>query len=502
MTRTEKFLRNSASTALLQVITMASGFIIPKVMLMVYGSEINGLVSSINQFIKYFMLVEAGLSAAVVYSLYKPLAEKDYSRISSIVVAAKNFYNCSGFIFVVLTIGLAIIYPLFVSTEKLSLIEVGILVLVLGVSGALEFFTLAKYRAILTADQKVYVISLASIVYVIVNTLTIAVLAYFNINIVLIMTIALVAVFLRSYILYFFVKKNYSYLNYNAVPDNSALSKRWDALYLQVLGVVQNGVPIILATLFTDLKMVSVYVIYNLIILGVNAILNVFMSGVSSTFGDLIIRKDIIRFQKAYNDFELLYYLLIAGVYGVTFVMIMPFILLYTQGVTDTNYNLPIIGFLMVLNGLMYNIKTPQGMLVISAGLYKETRWQTTTQALILVILGVILGSMYGLYGILIASILSNLYRDIDLVYFIPKYVTKMPTKNTVYRIIAVCVITALIYTPFLYIDININDFFMWIIMTVGVVLYSLIIVLMYIVIFERKTLKEIKGRIKNLKKR
>ena len=502
MTRTEKFLRNSASTALLQVVTMASGFIIPKVMLMVYGSEINGLVSSISQFIKYFMLVEAGLSAAVVYSLYKPLAENNYEKISSIVTVAKNFYNYSGFIFVGLTVGLAVIYPLFVSTEKLSLIEVGILVLVLGVSGALEFFTLAKYRAILTADQKVYVISLASIVYVVVNTLTIAVLACFNINIVLIMTIALVAVFLRSYILYFFVKKNYSYLDYNAVPDNSALSKRWDALYLQVLGVVQNGAPIMLATLFTDLKMVSVYVIYNLIISGVNAILNVFMSGVSSTFGDLIVRKEITRFQKAYNDFELLYYLLIAGVYGVTFVMIMPFILLYTQGVTDTNYNLPIIGFLMVLNGLMYNIKTPQGMLVISAGLYKETRWQTTTQALILVILGVILGSMYGLYGILIASILSNLYRDVDLIYFISKHVTKIPKKNTVYRIIAVCVITTLIYAPFLYMDININDFFMWIIMTVGVILYGLIIILIYIVIFERKTLKEIKGRIKNLKKR
>ena len=143
LTRTEKFLRNSASTALLQVVTMASGFIIPKVMLMVYGSEINGLVSSINQFIRYFMLVEAGLSAAVVYSLYKPLAENNYEKISSIVTAAKNFYNYSGFIFVGLTVGLAVIYPFFVSTVKLSSIEIGVLVLVLGVSGALEFFTLA-----------------------------------------------------------------------------------------------------------------------------------------------------------------------------------------------------------------------------------------------------------------------------------------------------------------------------------------------------------------------
>lgn len=502
MTRTEKFLKNSASTALLQVVTMASGFIIPKVMLMVYGSEINGLVSSINQFIKYFMLVEAGLSAAVVYSLYKPLVENNYEKISSIVTAAKNFYNYSGFIFVGLTVGLAVIYPFFVSTVKLSSIEIGVLVLVLGVSGALEFFTLAKYRAILTADQKVYVISLASIVFVVVNTASIAILSYFDVNIVLVMAIALTAVFLRSYILYFFVKKNYSYLNYNAIPDNSALSKRWDALYLQILGVFHTGIPIVLATIFTDLKMVSVFVVYNLVVAGVNSILSIFISGVSSTFGDLIARKEILRFQRAYNDFELLYYLLIAGAYGVTFVMIMPFILLYTQGVTDTNYNLPWIGFLMVLNGLMFNMKTPQGMLVISAGLYKETRWQTTTQAMIMLIFGIVLGKMYGLYGILIASILSNLYRDIDLVYFIPKYVTKLPKKNTVYRITAVCIITALIYIPYLYIHINISSFFMWIIMTLGVMLYALIIIVIYIVVFERKTLNGLKERIKNLKKR
>lgn len=502
MTRTEKFLRNSASTALLQVITMLSGFIIPRVMLDIYGSEINGLISSISQFINYFMLVEAGLSAAVVYSLYKPLAENNYTKISAIVTAAKNFYNKSGYIFVGLTICLAIIYPFFVTTSELSLLEVGILVLVLGVSGALEFFTLAKYRAILTADQKVYIISIASIMYVIVNTFIIVVLSYLNVNIVLVRAIALLSVFLRSFLLYFFVKKHYTYLNYDEVPDNKALSKRWDALYLQVLGVFQSGIPVVLATIFTDLKMVSVYVIFNLVLTGVNAILSVFMSGISSSFGDLIVRKEKERFQKAYIDFEGLYYLLIAGVYAVTFVMIMPFVNIYTQGITDTNYNLPWIGFLMVLNGLMFNIKTPQGMLVIAAGLYKETRWQTTTQALILLILGISLGYIYGLEGILIASILSNLYRIIDLIYFTSKYVTKLPKKRTVFRIIGVFFINILIYLPMYYINIEVNTIFMWIIDLILVMIYSIFIIGIYVFIFERDIIKDILNRLLNLKKR
>lgn len=502
MTRTEKFLKNSASTALLQVITMLSGFIIPRVMLDIYGSEINGLISSITQFINYFMLVEAGLSAAVVYSLYKPLAEKDYIKISAIVTAAKNFYNKSGYIFVGLTICLAISYPFFVTTNELSLVEVGILVLVLGVSGALEFFTLAKYRAILTADQKVYIISLASIIYVIVNTSIIVILSYLNVNIVLVRAIALLSVFLRSYLLYFFVKKHYTYLNYNEVPDNKALDKRWSALYLQILGVFHTGIPIVLATVFTDLKMVSVYVIFNLVLTGVNAILNIFMSGISSSFGDLIARKEQERFQSAYIDFEGLYYLLIAGIYAITFVMIMPFINIYTQGITDTNYNLPWIGFLMVLNGLMLNIKTPQGMLVIAAGLYKETRWQTTTQASIMLILGIILGYIYGLEGILIASILSNFYRDIDLVYFIPKHVTKLPKKRTVFRIIGIFFINIVICLPIHYIDIKINTVYMWIIILILVMIYSIFIIGIYTFIFESDIIKDILNRLQNLKKR
>ena len=60
-------------------------------MLKYYGSEINGLVSSINQFIVYFNLVEAGLSGAAIYALYKPLAENNHKAINSIVSAARNF---------------------------------------------------------------------------------------------------------------------------------------------------------------------------------------------------------------------------------------------------------------------------------------------------------------------------------------------------------------------------------------------------------------------------
>lgn len=108
-------------------------------MLTAYGSEINGLISSILQFISYFNLVEAGLSSAAVYSLYKPIAEKDYNRINRIVVAAKHFYVKSGFIFVGLVVILAICYPFITDSTVLDQTSIFVLVLVLGVNGSLLF---------------------------------------------------------------------------------------------------------------------------------------------------------------------------------------------------------------------------------------------------------------------------------------------------------------------------------------------------------------------------
>ena len=201
MTRTKKFFYNSISTAFYQIVLMITGFITPRIMLKYYGSEINGLVSSINQFIVYFNLVEAGLSGAAIYALYKPLAENNHKAINSIVSAARKFYTQSGYIFVSLTIGLSIFYPYFVKSQILTPLNVGLLVLILGTNGALEFFTLSKYRVLLTADQKTYVISLASIVYLVIKY---CYCSYFRNNASkyhLLRLVVLLSIFLRSFIL-------------------------------------------------------------------------------------------------------------------------------------------------------------------------------------------------------------------------------------------------------------------------------------------------------------
>jgi len=485
---------------MMQIVTLVVGFIIPRVILTTYGSEINGLVSSISQFLSYFSLVEAGLAGSAIFYLYKPLAENNYKEINGIVSAAKKQYTISGYIFISLTLGLAFVYPFYIVTSVISPFNVGLLVLILGINGALEFFTLAKYRVLLTADQKTYVISIATTVQIIASAILIFVLAKYKVDIVLLRLIVTSSIILRSVILMIYCKIKYKYLDYKETPNTQALDKRWDALYLQILGAITMGTPIILITLILkDLKLVSVYTIFNMVIAGIGGVLSIFISGLSASFGDVIIRGELKIFQKAYQEFEFAYYSMITIVYAITFVTIMPFINIYTKGINDVNYNMPIVGALFVLNGLLYNIKTPQGMLVISSGMFKETKVQTTMQGVITVVIGAILAPSMGITGILLGSILANIYRDIDLLFFIPHNLTKLPVKDTAFRLIRIFGSVFLICLPFHFIPIVPNNFSNWILFTVGVSLYAVTIVFVVGVIFEKNEVGNILRRVKSL---
>ena len=476
MGRTEKFFKNSISTALHQIVVMIAGFIVPRIMLTAYGSEINGLVTSITQFISYFNLVEAGLASAATYALYKPLADSDNERISGVVSAARRFYNLAGAMFMALSFALAVVYPFFVKCESLSPLFVGLLVVVIGASGALEFSTMSRYRVLLSADQKTYILSLATIAAIVINTAVIAVLSSFGANIVLVRFVALSSVFVRSGLLALYVKKNYKDINYRATPDKSALSKRWDALILQILGLIQVGSPVVIATACCSLEQVSVYTVFYMVINGINGVLSIFQSGLASAFGEVIAKQEDETLKKSFSDFEYAYHFLVTVIYSITGIMLMPFIALYTSGVSDANYNVPLFGFLFVLSGILYNIKTPQAMLINSAGLYRETRVQTIIQGAIMVVFGFVFAYLWGLNGIIIASILSNLYRCIDFCFFIPKNITHLKKRVSAISMTVCTLSSVLLMAPFLlWFKLTPQNYFTWALEAVGVALYALV---------------------------
>lgn len=499
MNRTQKFATNAVIAAISQAVVMIAGFITPRVMISTYGSELNGLVSSLTQFISYITLVEAGIGGAAIYSLYKPLATNDEHRISSIVTAAQKSYIQAGYFFSTGVFILAIAYGFLRSSATLSFTTIFFLTIFLGANGCLDFFLLSGYRVLLTADQKNYVISGITTLQTILRTGIICLFSMYKMDVVNLYAIALVPIFLKSIAILVYGKKAYPYLDKNAKPDNSALQKRWDVIYQQILGTVQTGAPTIIATVLIDLKLVSVFTVYNMIVSGINGILNIFISGLPAGFGELIAKNEKDTLKKSIAEFEVAYYILLSVIYGVAFVMILPFIKLYTSGFTDVNYFDPWLAFFIVLNGLLYNIKTPQSMMIISSGMYKETRWHVTIQGGMIVVFGFVLGIPFGLNGILIGSCLSNLYRTIDLLVFVPTKITHTRIFDSLRRMLYILLSVFIIVLPSIYIHINVTGYFGWIIWAVGYCVYAVVVSVVLAYLFDRPVFNALLDRIKRL---
>ena len=103
--------RNTLSSLLYQITAIICGFIVPRLILSHFGSEINGLTQSIIQFLHVIAFLEMGVGAVVESSLYKPLAEKNDIEISKILVSANKFFRNLAFILAVYVVVLIFIYP-------------------------------------------------------------------------------------------------------------------------------------------------------------------------------------------------------------------------------------------------------------------------------------------------------------------------------------------------------------------------------------------------------
>ena len=93
LSRGKKLLLNTSTSVIYQVVSVVCGLIVPKIFIEYYGSSVNGLVSSIAQFLNFITLLELGVGAVVQSALYKPLADKNKTEISKIIVSSEKFFK-------------------------------------------------------------------------------------------------------------------------------------------------------------------------------------------------------------------------------------------------------------------------------------------------------------------------------------------------------------------------------------------------------------------------
>ena len=278
--RSKKAIKNVIASVFLQIVTFICGLIVPRLILSSFGSNVNGLINSITQFLAYISLLESGFGPVVKSILYKPIANKDKNQIEQILKASEKFFRKIAIIFFIYILILCVIYPNFVNQDFDAMYTVS-LILIIGISTFAEYFFGMTYRLYLQADQKTYVTSYIQIGTTILNTIMTLVLIKLGASIQWVKLISATIFVLRPVLQNLYVKKKYN-INFKESNENYKIKQKWDGLAQHIAGVIHSNTDVTLLTIFANVKEVSVYSVYNLVITGVKNITTIFSSAIEA----------------------------------------------------------------------------------------------------------------------------------------------------------------------------------------------------------------------------
>ena len=169
--RSKKALINIISSFLLQIITIICGFIIPKLIIKTYGSNVNGIIVSIVQFLSFISLLESGFGPVIKSTLYKPIAKKDKATIEKILKASEKNFRSISYFFIIYIMLLIIILPILLNNEFDKLFAVS-LIMILSINTFAQYYFGMTYRLYLQAEQRTYVISaIGTLVAILIRTI-------------------------------------------------------------------------------------------------------------------------------------------------------------------------------------------------------------------------------------------------------------------------------------------------------------------------------------------
>lgn len=467
MNNVKKSKLNMVISLLYQLVAIALGLLIPRMTMVVYGSEVNGLLSSVLQFIGYLSLLEAGIQAVAMKSMFKTVATEDHEGTNAILSAVNTNYRKIGIYYLLGLIILAAVYP-FIIKEDLNYITVFLVVLFSGLSNVALFFFQGKYRILLLVDGKQYYIGIVNIITTILSHGVKILLIYLECSIAMIVFGTFVASLIPVVAIMICIRKSYKWINLKAEPNFGALEQSKDAIIHQIAYVIFSGTDVLFLTVFCDLKVVSVYVIYKMINDYIFAFSKIPLDSISFRLGQ-IFNVDKERFKKCICPVELFTSNVSFILFTVTLCLSTSFVGLYSTGIYDINYVDPVLAILFVLCQLLDCMRRPMLNTINYAGHFKQTLKPTIFETIINLVASILGIAFLGIYGVLLGTIFALLYRTIDIiVYANKKLLNRSPYRNFLYYVIELFVL-AIIYVSFINLNIDIGSYFEFII--VGFVL-------------------------------
>lgn len=406
-----------------QILTIVVGLILPRVILSTYGSEVNGLVSSVTQMLGFISLLDLGVGAVVQAALYKPLSDKDNYQISLIYTSAQRYFKIIARVLIIYILFLCFYYSE-IQKNIFSSIDTITLILSISISSFAQYYFGICNTLLINADQKIYVTTIVNMITLFISTIVSLILMFGGFSI-QVMKFASSFIFLgRPLFLTLYVKKYYNLVEIENVPKN-VLPQQWNGLAQHVATVLTAQIDYMVLTFFSTLKSISIYNIYTLPLTGIRLLIESISSSYKSFFGKLIADNKYKELYDEFEKYEIFMHYIVIIIFSCSAIVIVPFVLLYTNSVVDVNYNQPIFAYIITLSYAIFALRIPYTTIIFSAGHFKQTQQYCIIESFLNVFLSIVFVKYFGLSGAALGTCIAVVYRMCISAYYLQKNILK-----------------------------------------------------------------------------
>lgn len=430
----ESRLKNTAMNAITgfinQFITLGLTFISRTIFIHYLGIEYLGINSLFANILQVLSMADLGFGTALVFSMYKPIADEDEAKLASLMRFYKKIYNIVAIIVSILGVIVIPFLPLFINTE--NPVDNLALYYTLYLMNTVVSYLFVYKTSIAVAHQKSYVLNNFDSIFAIVqNVLQIITLIYTH-NFVVYLLIQIICSLMKNLFKAKKSEKLYPYINHGAEltrKDKLEIFTSVKSMFIyRVGGVLLNNTDNIIISIIVGTTTVGYYSNYLMITNAVLNFTNIFFNSMTASIGNLNVKNNVkekLRYFEKINFMSIWLF----NFCGICFYVLFNDFITLWLGEEFVLNNLTL--WAIVLNFVMPGTLRTVSLYRDTTGMFKETKYIFFITSIINAILSVILGRLLGLSGVLLATIIARLLTNMwyEPMILFKKYFFVSPSK-------------------------------------------------------------------------
>ncbi len=367
------------------------------------GIETLGMMKLFTQLLTYLNIVEMNIASASAFALYKPLADKDYNKLSIVVNTIESIYNKIAILLLILGVLCAPMLSFFMKVDNFSS-EI-YFYWTLYVLNTVSTYLFIKYVILFTANQEfLYVKTIQSsciIIFKIFQIFCIVKYGSFLIYIILLIIDNLI----QWLIFNIHYKKEYSYIRKTKEKFDGIKNDIKNLFWHKLGWIIVFNTDLILISRFTSLEIVGVYASYQMIIQVLRTITGIITGILTPKIGKFIAQNSKIEIYSYFKKINICYYFVSCFFSYCTLNLINSFINMWLG-------NIKLLGngtiSLLCLNLLIILSRSSLEIFKEGAGFFDDIKSPILASTINLVV-SIVLGLKMGLDGVIIGTIVSNI---------------------------------------------------------------------------------------------